>query len=63
MCRIQRCKHGEIMCESCEMDIVDALNNVRKEGRLEAYKDAYDRSVSLSGKSLSDWLKAKAEGQ
>lgn len=63
MCIIQRCKHGTIICPSCDMDAVDASNNALIRGHREAYQDAYDRSLNLQGKALSDWLKAKAEGQ
>jgi hypothetical protein len=45
------------------MDAVDASNNALIRGHREAYQDAYDRSLNLQGKALSDWLKAKAEGQ
>jgi hypothetical protein len=45
------------------MDFAGASNRALIRGHQEAYQDAYDRSLSLQGKALSDWLKAKAEGQ
>jgi len=50
------CEHGQPECHQCKecSEVV---------GRLVAYQDAYERSLHLTGKALSDWLKAKAEGK
>jgi len=67
---VEQCKHGEPIyarCRSCEMDVIDEINNARREGealgRLVAYQDAYGRSPHMTGKELSDWLKERAEAK